>query len=261
MIIGRSIKKRPHNTVRIEHWITEPSTDFSSPLSKLARISACPGCTLNSTTHFSKDVACGFDIPDFLAFTLPLHKSFKSCSLTQHTKSPVLTIRDSLHNIHANALRLFQDISYESAISAVSPTPALPQEWTAFNSSFTDTLQAADSYFNEAPWSHPSHCNVYIDGSLSHLGSPNMVMGSGWFILNKNVSDPWVTCQHRSFPFWPSSTRAELSALLSFLFICPDSLQINLYTDATSIIYGIHQILYLPLIFRKFQLKKRNYVL
>jgi hypothetical protein len=83
MIMGRSIKKKPHNAVRIEHWIAESSIDFLTPLSKPARIKACPGCSLNSTLHFSKDVACGFDVLSYLAFVLPLHKSFKSCSLTQ----------------------------------------------------------------------------------------------------------------------------------------------------------------------------------
>src|ERR1051325_10111771 len=264
MIIGRSIKKKPHNVVRIEHWIPEPVIDFLTPLSKPARISACSGCSLNSTSHFSKDVSCGFDIPGFLAFTLPLHKSFKSCSYTQHTKIPVLTIRDSLHNVHASALRLFNDTSFESALATalpVAPSPILPV-WPAFDSSFDATRTDADSYFNDAPWLHPSRCDIYIDGSLSHLGSSAMVMGSGWLVHNPaNDNRPWVSCQHRSFPFWPSSTRAELSALVSFLLMCPPALKINLFTDATSIINGLHQILYLPLIFRKLQLRKHNYIL
>ena len=87
-------------------------------------------------------------------------------------------------------------------------------------------------------------------------------MGSGWLIFNPADADiPWITCQHQSFPYWPSSTHAELSALVSFLLMCPRALQINLFTDATSIINGLHQILYLPLIFKKQQLRKRNYIL
>src|SRR5436190_20154694 len=145
MIMGRSVKKKPHDAVRIEHWIPEPSVDFLTPLSKPARIFACPGCPLNSTSHFSKDVSCGFDIPGFLAFTLPLHKSFKSCSYTQHTKTPVLTIRDSLHNIHASALRLFDDISYELALvtSSPRPPPPVPLDWPAFDGSFDSTRKDA----------------------------------------------------------------------------------------------------------------------
>src|SRR5436190_16880729 len=152
MIMGRSVKKKPHDAVRIEHWIPEPSVDFLTPLSKPARIFACSGCPLNSTSHFSKDVSCGFNVPGFLAFTLPLHKSFKSCSYTQHTKIPVLTIRDSLHNIHASALRLYNDISYESAIasSLSAPSPSVSPVWPAFDNSFDTTRHDAASYFNEA---------------------------------------------------------------------------------------------------------------
>ena len=264
VILGRSINKRVHDLVRIEHWITDPSNNHLTPLSQPARIRVCPGCSLNSTTHFpnkKKIIVCGLDIPGHLAFTVPLHKSFASCSSTQNTKSPTLTLRDSLHNVHANAFRLFQDFSFESrALTSLSvATSPKISNWSAFDSSFSATLLDAETFFNDAPWLHPSRCDVYIDGSLSHLGTPNLAMGSGWHILNKTTS--WIPCHHRSIPLWPSSTRAELSALLSFLFMCPDRLQFNLYTDATSIIFGLNEILFSPLTFRKRQISKRNFIL
>ncbi len=71
--------------------------------------------------------------------------------------------------------------------------------------------------------------NFYTDGSLSHGGTIRMTMGIGWTTTFKNVNN--VTF-HAAISGNPSSTKAEIIAILTALITCPAHTIINIYTDS-----------------------------
>ncbi|PKB99500.1 hypothetical protein RhiirA5_429585 [Rhizophagus irregularis] len=68
----------------------------------------------------------------------------------------------------------------------------------------------------------------YTDGSLK-TDDDNPHMGFGWIFtsnINLNIEFSGATTQ------WPSSTRAEIMAVLTCLIVCPPNSSINIFTDS-----------------------------
>src|SRR5438034_4000691 len=99
----------------------------------------------------------------------------------------------------------------------------------------------------------------YSDGSMSHAGSTALQMGYGWigFDSDMNQIDSFYACTK----LWPSSTRAEISALLSILLVIPSNCSIQLYTDSDNLIQGMKLLLNNRSKFIASILRLNNYVL
>jgi len=101
--------------------------------------------------------------------------------------------------------------------------------------------------------------NFYSDGSLSNPTSFDLKMGYGWNCYD--VDFKLLSSFKASTQYWPSSTRAELSALLSIVMVAPISSTIHVYTDSQSLIQGFDNIKHPNNSSRRQYLKKQNYVM
>src|SRR6266498_608603 len=80
--------------------------------------------------------------------------------------------------------------------------------------------------------SHLSDHNTvdfYTDGSLSHGGTTRMTMGIGWTTAFDNMANLTF---HAAISGNPSSTKAEIIAILTTIITCPAHATINIYTDS-----------------------------
>src|SRR5437016_12690660 len=99
----------------------------------------------------------------------------------------------------------------------------------------------------------------YSDGSMSHAGSTNLKMGYGWIGFDSDMNQ--IDSFYASTNLWPSSTRAEISALLSILMVIPSNCSIQLYTDSDNLIQGLKLLLNNRSKFIALKLRLNNYVL
>ena len=87
---------------------------------------------------------------------------------------------------------------------------------------------------------HESTLSFYTDGSLANAGTCDMSMGLGWVALSSSISELTFSA---SASLFPSSTRAELLALLSALLVVPRFCTVTVYTDSLVLIQGFHLLL------------------
>jgi ribonuclease HI len=80
-----------------------------------------------------------------------------------------------------------------------------------------------------------TYITIHTDGSLQ-----NNKMGIGWVL---KTEDQDLTFQARTSQTFPSSTRAELLAILSSLITIPSNTTVELYTDSQAAINSIHTYL------------------
>ena len=76
-----------------------------------------------------------------------------------------------------------------------------------------------------------TYITIYTDGSLK-----NNIMGIGWIIKTENQD---ITFQARTNQSFPSSTRAELLAILSALITIPPNTTVELYSNSQAAINSI----------------------
>src|SRR5204862_3435257 len=81
----------------------------------------------------------------------------------------------------------------------------------------------------------------YSDGSMSYAGSTNLKMGYGWIGFDSDMNQ--IDSFYTSTNLWPSSTRAEISALLSILMVIPTKCPIHLYTISNNLFKGMKLLL------------------
>jgi ribonuclease HI len=79
----------------------------------------------------------------------------------------------------------------------------------------------------------------YTDGSLANLNTEEVTMGIGWTQVEPNTP-------HRDFSArvkdWPSSSRAELLAIMTALYTCPKECTVSIYTDSLTTINRYKQL-------------------
>jgi len=80
---------------------------------------------------------------------------------------------------------------------------------------------------------HLKDIDIYTDGSLLDLGKSSCKMGIGWFIANNNTQKQQFQASIERFP---SSTKAEIIAVLTALLVCPKQSNVNIFLDSLSTI-------------------------
>jgi ribonuclease HI len=65
-------------------------------------------------------------------------------------------------------------------------------------------------------------------------------MGIGWIIQHNNQNIEFKACTHK----FPSSTRAELMAMLTVLTVIPKQTQVTIFCDSKAAIQGVQNILH-----------------
>ncbi|CAB4400586.1 unnamed protein product [Rhizophagus irregularis] len=85
--------------------------------------------------------------------------------------------------------------------------------------------------------------DIYTDGSLTNRFNTNLNdftkhMGTGWVIIN-DKNEVIMECSS-SITEWPSSTRAELGAILSVILVLQTGQRANIFTDSQATIDSIN---------------------
>jgi len=82
-----------------------------------------------------------------------------------------------------------------------------------------------------------SSFSFYTDGSLQHLGSPSLSLGLDWILISNDGSVVNPSFYASTF-LSPSSTKAEIMAILSAIIVCPTGSTIKIHTDSQAAIDG-----------------------
>src|SRR5438034_11269318 len=133
-------------------------------------------------------------------------------------------------------------------------TPALFDPTNDITPSFTTSNQVAHSLNNDntlTPY------RFYTDGSLSNLGTNNIRLGYGWLQL---TDDDLIVSEHCNVisSTWPSSTKAELSAVISIIEQLPNGAKVTISLDSRLVIDNIRSIIHSIDHFDKYLLKQPN---
>jgi ribonuclease HI len=114
------------------------------------------------------------------------------------------------------------------------------ETWNETLNIIQDTIQAETSTINEltsiaAQIQNWDNIHIYTDGSMENFPNCKTGMGLGMFITN-NMEEITFSAQTKEFP---SSTRAELVAILCAILVSPKNKTINLYTDSANAIKNL----------------------
>ena len=257
MIIGKILNKRLNGTTEFAHWMLPTEHHDATSLIK------CKGCEHTTTlNHTHNPNACSIIVAlpsnarsinrvihhkgpndDVYMLKIPsqllTHRSHVSASLNSTVTSPSPTVDDRSHTSHSTS-------EFTMNPTVIITDPDYDHIRTIADHDTADTLTCIlyKLKSNLTPCDHRSpsdvtpstHYEVYTDGSCDLNNSIN-TMGSGWTIINVT---PHITfkCKIQN---WPSSTRAELNAIWTFLLAIPNNSSANVYTDSQAAIYSINK--------------------
>jgi ribonuclease HI len=236
LTFGQIIKKK-HQTGRhtIQHWVTANSKQRLGNESPYKIIKRCVGCSLNDRRVNKENRECYFN-KDHLELTC-----INRVSQSQNNSDSRI-IKDLI--VTRNYLNAKQTVEHSpSHIQVVDYDTALIQNTLVNNEAMAQhitLLHQTRLTFNA------SHMiNIYTDGSLTNRynNSSNTFtkhMGTGWVILN-DEDEVILECSS-SIKDWPSSTRAELGAILSAILVLQTGQKANIITDSQAAIDSINYI-------------------
>ena len=209
------------DTAHIQHFTTTIDDQFQTILDP------CFGCTLNDhSTLLKRNMTwrrslCCFKNPLQLCSMIKLKAANdigRLCSL-----SPLMLHEIALNLITANN-------NYFSITShTVAPNVSL------FDNNTTIQLTNLATNFTNA-----TSLSFYTDGSLRNLGHSTIKMGMAW--LQTDPRWPLISF-HTSFSLHnPSSTLAELMAVIATIFVSPLNSSITISTDSSSVIFNYNKV-------------------
>ncbi|CAB5373729.1 unnamed protein product [Rhizophagus irregularis] len=234
LVWGQIIKKNNKTgKFTIQHWVRNSNnqSEDSSMMQKV--IQRCSGCRLNDRRVNKESYNCHFnrDYSDLAC----INRIF-SCQNNSDTK----VIKDIIETrkcpgrqcISEQISDRIQIQDYDTALirNTVSNEEARTQHITL--------LHQLRSIFN------PSNIiDIYTDGSLTDRFNTNLNdftkhMGTGWVIIN-DKNEVILECSS-SITDWPSSTRAELGAILSAILVLQTGQRANIFTDSQAAIDSIN---------------------
>ena len=197
----------------------------SSPLE------ACKGCTLNETN--SSDI-CLFEQNKNQIIEIPVKQSYVSTSqhlpvqgIWSRLKMSPLSIQFYFNSkIHHNTTNTNKPQDIQIHLDPKSEAERFIKKY--INTS-EDKLQELTNI--KTIIQNLTYITIHTDGSLK-----NNLMGIGWIIKTETQD---ITFQARTIQTFPSSTKAELLAILSSLITIPPNTTVEIYTDSQAAINGI----------------------
>ena len=234
--VGKIIEKSPSRlNCTVAHW------SLTDPIS--SRFSPCSGCSLarsnntNNLCSFNMRIAQTKSIPSAFLGTL----STANPSITIHIDSLAALsntdiTRPSNHLISPRII-LHQSIDEQLIRTQIHSSTLVTELIEIWRHSVQFVVNAG-----------PTSIIAYTDGSLASkhirrdLSRPENIsfMGSGWHILQTNKR---FNCGSQ---FWPSSTKAELIAIWTFILTLPSNSNSIIITDSQAAIDGIRNSRSIP---------------
>uniref|UniRef100_U9SG20 ribonuclease H n=1 Tax=Rhizophagus irregularis (strain DAOM 181602 / DAOM 197198 / MUCL 43194) TaxID=747089 RepID=U9SG20_RHIID len=183
--------------VYLEHHI--PFKDMSNPNHNITPhstpnlLTPCTGCDLHDSFYIG-DSDSELRADTFKDYKIRTDPLFRNRIISSQSNTPHLYIPSNINHRLVNGLLLPNDIFNE----------------------FYILINNLASFTN---------LEFYTDGSLK-IDDDNPRMGFGWiFTSDTNLNIKFSTQ-------WPSSTRAEIMAVLTCLIVCPPNSLINIFTDS-----------------------------
>jgi ribonuclease HI len=219
-IIGRKQKTIHENRILIKHY---KRMFNSSPLE------ACKGCHLNETNRMDN---CLFSRDTNKTIEIPVYKSQKST--TSNLSMTGLWHRVRMSPSSIQAYFDFKQIDIQQIPTQITPQISLDKT-IQHQRHISKFLTADDEILNDLAQirnriSGNNSIKIYTDGSLD-----NNNMGYGWILLTAKEE---ILFQGKIEQF-PSSTRAELMAILTALVTLAPHTCVTIYSDSQAAIQGI----------------------
>ncbi|GBB95153.1 hypothetical protein RclHR1_02490008 [Rhizophagus clarus] len=233
LILGQINKKHTTRKYTIKHWVMINNTQKDNNEIMYKTIQCCNSCYLNDKRINKGNRNCYFN-KDHL--DLNCINRISSCKNTPNTKiiKDILEIRHHPKSQHSSehTPNLIQIYDYDTALiqNTLSDKESTTQHIAL--------LHYLRSIFNPS-----GIINIYTDGSLTscfntELNTLTKHMITGWVIFN-NKDEVIVECSS-SIKDWPSSTCAELEAILSVILVLQTGQIANIFTDSQAAIDSIN---------------------
>src|SRR6266536_139701 len=248
---------------KIEHWIDAPhDSTLETPSSKKFSLIPCPGCSRGSLgknrkgASTSASIRCMTNIPLLTSIRLTTTRSRIS------KKNEIVKFRDIksniIHRVNTFSDRLSLTPNFEQCIFPPITPSMNPDTINMLKNFLNEDLLSKLVDIADSLTTHHT-LNFYSDGSLSYPTFGNLKMGFGWNCYDTDFN--LLNSFNASTQYWPSSTRAELSALLSIFMVAPINSQLHIYTDSQTLIQGFNALISPTSKQHRAYLQKQNYIM
>jgi ribonuclease HI len=208
-------KNQLTQTVTLEHWIIDTTLSLiSQPV-----IKKCTGC--NIFAHDNNDCI----------ITTPFNSALIINTIKKINENLYL-IDTPLYEItqltQYNWLFMDHRLNFNLGNSIIQqPNPNLIYRFVESGPIRNQLISHQNSF------SSATNLTFYTDGSVINLETEYVSMSSAY--LQTNVNAPNLQLSF-TFENWPSSSRAELAAVVAALLVAPPNSNITIYTDSASVI-------------------------
>ncbi|GES73792.1 ribonuclease H-like domain-containing protein [Rhizophagus clarus] len=200
--------------------------DLTSSSNSLTEFDFCPGCDRDiSITRDSRYTRCS--------------DRFATNDIIPIPNSVTVWNRSSKHNVDS---RSYANDSMENILQYLRRLHDLKGTYTPsdlihiyFNDNSTRSRLLA--ILHQLRDSEQVNYTAYTDGSLQHLGSNDVTMTYGFILVDDASNEIRFKS---SISHWPSSTRAEIMAVVTTLLVLPRNSHITIHTDSQATINGFH---------------------
>ncbi|GES89835.1 ribonuclease H-like domain-containing protein [Rhizophagus clarus] len=230
LVIGQINKKNRSGRYSIQHWAIKKGDDNG-----VIVIQRCNGCALNDKRVNKESHNCYFNKE---CSDLACINRISNCQNNSNTKiiKDIIEIRNHQGRQHIPEW-IPGPIQIHDYDTALIQNTLLNKE--------SVTQHIALLHHLRLLFSLSDMINIYTDGSLTtrynvNLNTFTKHMGTGWVILN-NKEEVILECSS-SITEWPSSTRAELGAILSAILVLQTGQRVKIFTDSQAAIDSINYI-------------------
>jgi ribonuclease HI len=202
-----------------------------SPLEK------CSGCQ-NNEEHYPSP-HCSFSRPIHQLLQIPISLS----KVSTQDNDPITELHQRIRISPGSLQNYLQRTLVSTQPSTQQPSILIDPKTEHYNfleTTFTTNTETINQLHNIAiQISHHQNFQAYTDGSLSTHANKQL-MGFGWTLTDPEYKDYQFQGQTHTFP---SSTRAEIMAILTLISIIPRDSTIKIHTDSQAAITNIHKAL------------------
>ncbi|RHZ86816.1 hypothetical protein Glove_44g5 [Diversispora epigaea] len=246
--IGKLTRERSLEDVLVDDYIAQHFVQVSRELEPTSIVKPCEKCPININTK-GNDPRCLIAIDKSESIQIPVKKSKNSTSNTRHNqmeKRIVMPAKDirKMHQIinevkiedtPYNNCIMDEDIDFEVTMFVNSKRKFLESKFMTEKVTVNKLIEITSQL------RHLNNITVYTDSSCKDFDG-QYGMGLGWIIsesMNSIENDIRFKCYADHFP---SSTKAELLAIITALAVASVGSVVNVFTDSQNVINIIEEI-------------------
>ncbi|GBB87698.1 hypothetical protein RclHR1_01420001 [Rhizophagus clarus] len=200
--------------------------DLTTPSNSLTEFDFCPGCDRDiSVTRDSRYTRCSDRFATNDIIPIP-----NSVTVWNHSSKHNVDSRSYANNSMENILQYLRRL--HDLKGTYTPSDLI-QIYFNDNSTRSRLLEISSQLRD----SKQVNYTAYTDGSLQHLGSNDITMTYGFILIDDASNEIRFKS---SISHWPSSTRAEIMAVVTTLLVLPRNSHITIHTDSQATIDGFH---------------------